>query len=99
MDFPEPQFFHHDGLRLAYFEAGSKRGEPVVLLHGWPELAYSWAHQMPALAESGYRVVAPDLRGFGRSDAPEGVEHYGIAQMVGDLEALLEIGRASCRER
>ena len=90
MQFPEAQFFHTDGLRLACYGAGPESGEPVVLLHGWPELAYSWAHQMPALAAAGYRVFAPDLRGFGQSDAPQGVEHYGIAQMVGDVEALLD---------
>ena len=87
---PAPRFHRHDGLRLAYHELGPTDGPPVVLLHGWPELAFSWAHQLPALASAGYRAVAPDLRGFGGSDAPDGVEHYGIAQLVGDLEALLD---------
>ena len=88
--FPEPRYFHHDGLRLAYHAAGPTDGEPVFLIHGWPELPYSWAHQMGALADAGYRVVAPALRGFGRSDAPHGKSHYAIEQLVGDVEALID---------
>ena len=98
--FPEPQYFNHDGLRLAYYEAGDAADETLILLHGWPEIAYSWAHPIHALADAGYHVVAPDLRGFGRSDAPHsggdgGKAHYGIAQMVGDVEALADhLGKA-----
>ena len=88
--FPAPSHFQHDGFRLAYYAAGPADGPPVYLLHGWPELAYSWAHQMPALAGAGYRVIAPELRGFGASDAPHGKEHYAIAQLVSDLEALMD---------
>ncbi len=57
-----------NGVRLHVAEAGE--GPLVVLCHGWPELAFSWRHQVPALAAAGYRVAAPDMRGFGRSDAP-----------------------------
>ena len=88
--FPAPEFFDHDGLTLAYYTAGPEAGEPVYLVHGWPELAYSWAHQMPALAEAGFRVVVPELRGFGASEAPHGKEHYATPQLVGDLEALID---------
>ena len=93
--FPEPRFHGHDGLRLAYYEAGPEDGAPLMLLHGWPELAYSWAPLLPALAGAGYRCILPELRGFGASDAPiadsiGGTDHYAIAQMVGDVEALLD---------
>jgi len=87
--FNAPQYYRHDGLRLAYYEAGPKDGVPILLVHGWPELAYSWSRQMPVLAAAGYRVLAVDLRGFGDSDAPLSVSHYGIANLVSDLEALL----------
>ena len=92
--FPAPRFFRHDGLRLAYHESGPEGGEPLILLHGWPEIAYSWAPLFPHLAGAGFRVVAPDLRGFGASDAPRAAgaakSHYSIAQMVGDVEVLLD---------
>lgn len=88
--FNRPQYYRHDGLRLAYYEAGPKNGPPILLVHGWPELAYSWTHQMPALAAAGFRAVAVDLRGFGRSEAPLDAAHYAIANLVSDLEALLD---------
>ena len=64
-------------------------GEPVLLLHGFPELWYSWRHQMQAIAASGRRAIAPDLRGFGGSSAPQAVEAYDIEALTGDLAALL----------
>ncbi len=75
-------------LRLAYDEAGA--GPLVMLVHGWPELAHSWRHQVPALVAAGYRVVAPDMRGYGASDAPAAVEDYTILHLVGDLVGLLD---------
>jgi len=74
---------------------GPERGTPILLVHGWPELAYSWKNLMGPLARAGYRVIAYDLRGFGHSDAPSdgpsrGAHHYGIAQQVSDLEAVLD---------
>jgi pimeloyl-ACP methyl ester carboxylesterase len=78
-------------IRLHVTEAGD--GPPVVLLHGFPELAHSWRHQVPALAAAGYRAVAPDLRGYGRSDRPAQVEDYGIAALAGDVAGLVaELG-------
>jgi pimeloyl-ACP methyl ester carboxylesterase len=65
-------------------------GNPVVLLHGFPELAHSWRHQVDALAAAGYRVIAPDMRGFGRSDAPEEVEAYDVVELCGDVARLLD---------
>lgn len=95
MDFPVPRFIRHDGLALALYEAGPPTGYPIILVHGWPELAYSWKQLIGPLAKAGYRVIALDLRGFGRSSAPHGLEHYGIAQIVSDIEAVLDnIGAA-----
>jgi len=77
-----------NGIRLAYDEAGT--GPVVLLVHGWPELAHSWRNQIPALAAAGYRVVVPDMRGYGESDAPAAIEDYTILHLVGDLVGLLD---------
>lgn len=77
-----------NGIELAVYELGS--GPAVVLLHGFPGLAYTWRHQIPALAEAGYRVVVPDLRGYGQSDTPTEVESYDIANLTDDLAGLLD---------
>ena len=65
-------------------------GRPVVLLHGFPELGHSWRFQIDTLADAGYRALAPDMRGFGRSPAPEPVEAYDIAELCGDVVKLLD---------
>jgi pimeloyl-ACP methyl ester carboxylesterase len=75
-------------VKLHYAEAGS--GPLVVMLHGYPDFWYSWRHQMPFLAERGFRVVAPDMRGYNLSDKPEGVGAYRIQRLVGDLRELIE---------
>src|SRR6516164_7444735 len=69
-----------------------EQGEgPIVLLcHGFPESWYSWRHQINALAEAGFHVVAPDMRGYGKSDRPEAIDQYTIFQLVGDLIGLLD---------
>ena len=72
---------------LAVAEAG--RGEPVILLHGFPEISHSWRHQLPALAEAGFHAVAPDLRGYGMSDRPARTEDYALPKLVGDLVGLI----------
>ena len=79
-----------NGIELHVVEAGPADGFPVVLSHGFPELSYSWRHQVPALAEAGYRVICPDQRGYGRSDRPEAVEDYDIHHLTGDLLGLLD---------
>lgn len=79
-----------NGIGLWLHETGPGDGPVVVLLHGFPELGYSWRHQIPALAEAGYRVLTPDLRGFGRSDAPAEVEAYTSAELAGDVLGLLD---------
>jgi len=66
----------------------------VVLLHGFPEYWYAWRHQLTPLAEAGYRVVAPDLRGYNRSSQPEGVDSYRMAELVGDVRGLIEHWKA-----
>ncbi len=76
-----------NGITLHITEQGS--GPLVLLCHGWPELAYSWRHQMPALAQAGYRVVAPDMRGYGGSSAPHEIAAYAITDLVGDMVALV----------
>jgi pimeloyl-ACP methyl ester carboxylesterase len=79
---------HVNGVDLHIVEAGE--GPTVVLAHGFPELSYSWRHQIPALAEAGYRVIAPDQRGYGRSTRPDAVDQYDIVHLTGDLLALLD---------
>jgi len=74
-------------LRIGVREAGE--GDPVILLHGFPESSWSWRHQLPALAEAGYHAVAPDLRGYGATARPDEVADYAVPQLVGDLEALI----------
>lgn len=65
-------------------------GAPVVLLHGFPEHAGSWRYQLPALAEGGFRAIAPDLRGFRDSDKPVGYEHYDLSTLAADVASLLD---------
>ncbi|GAB2832953.1 epoxide hydrolase EphA [Actinocorallia aurea] len=77
-----------NGIALHVVEHGE--GPLVVLCHGFPELGYSWRHQVLALAEAGYRTLTPDLRGYGRSDRPEGVENYDIVTLCADLVGLLD---------
>jgi pimeloyl-ACP methyl ester carboxylesterase len=79
---------HANGIDLHVVEQGT--GRPVILCHGFPELWYSWRHQLPTLAAAGYRAVAPDLRGYGGSSVLERVEDYGIEALSGDLVALLD---------
>jgi pimeloyl-ACP methyl ester carboxylesterase len=93
MNATEPRRAEINGIRLSFVEAGA--GPLVLLVHGWPELAHSWRNQIPALAAAGYRVVAPDMRGYGESEAPAAVEDYTILHLVGDLVGLLDrIGAA-----
>jgi pimeloyl-ACP methyl ester carboxylesterase len=77
-----------NGISLYVEERGD--GVPVLLLHGWPDTARLWRHQVPVLAASGYRVITPDLRGFGRSEQPAEVRSYGLRNVVGDVRALLD---------
>lgn len=85
---PPVRMIKTNGINMAVYEAGS--GPAVVLLHGFPGLAFTWRHQIPALAAAGYRVIVPDLRGYGLTDTPEAVEQYDIAHLTGDLVGLLD---------
>jgi len=78
-----------NGVDLRVVEAGTE-GPLVVLAHGFPELAYSWRHQIPALAAAGYRVIAPDQRGYGGSSRPEAIDEYDIHHLTDDLLGLLD---------
>ncbi|RAK56289.1 alpha/beta hydrolase [Phenylobacterium soli] len=79
-----------NGIELAYYEAGPKTGVPIVLCHGFPELAFSWRHQIKALADAGRWVIAPDQRGYGLSSRPEAITDYDIEHLTGDLVGLLD---------
>ncbi|XBH99304.1 hypothetical protein VPH35_128669 [Triticum aestivum] len=80
-----------NGVRLHVAEAGPAGTPVVLLLHGFPELWYTWRHQMPELAAAGYRAVAPDMRGYGDSDAPSGgPDQYTALHVDGDLVALID---------
>jgi pimeloyl-ACP methyl ester carboxylesterase len=90
MNFDAPHFIASDSFQIATYVAGPEDGPPIVLIHGWPEIAYSWKHTVPSLVAAGYRVIAYDLRGFGQSSAPLDPIHYAMPQLVGDLESIIE---------
>ncbi|KAL3670721.1 hypothetical protein V7S43_003909 [Phytophthora oleae] len=76
-------------ITLHYIDVGPRDATPVVLVHGWPDLWFGWRYQIQALSET-YRVIAPDMRGFGRSSAPQTVDGYGTKKVTGDLAGLLD---------
>lgn len=91
MAFPEATILSVNGVDLEVFEAGRENaGNPIVLCHGWPDLAYTWRFQIPELVAAGYHVIAPNQRGFGNSTRPEAVVAYDIEHLTGDLAALLD---------
>lgn len=85
---------HHliktNGITLHVVTAGPADGQPVVLLHGFPEFWYGWKEQIPVLAAAGYRVIVPDQRGYNQSDKPKGVEQYTLDKLTGDIAGLLD---------
>lgn len=83
-----PRYVETNGIRMAVYEQGA--GVPVVMSHGFPELAFSWRHQIPALAAAGFHAIAPDQRGYGLTDRPQAVESYDIHHLTGDLVGLLD---------
>lgn len=89
--FPDPTLIAVNGVELEVFEAGQHNaGNPIVLCHGWPDLAYTWRYQVPALVAAGYHVIAPNQRGFGASSRPTEVDAYDVEHLAGDLVALLD---------
>ncbi len=91
IDFPLPTLIATNGITLEVFEAGQQNeGKPIVLCHGFPEHAYSWRFQIPALVAAGYHVIVPNQRGYGNSGRPAGVTDYDIEHLTGDLVGLLD---------
>ena len=91
IDFPKPTIISINGVKLEIFEAGRENsGNPIVLCHGWPEHAFSWRYQIPALVAAGYHVIVPNQRGYGNSSNPEEVSAFDIEHLAGDLVALLD---------
>jgi pimeloyl-ACP methyl ester carboxylesterase len=86
--FPDPKIYRTNEINMEVYELG--KGFPVILAHGFPELAYSWRFQMPALAKAGYRAIAPNQRGYGGTDKPEPVEAYDIRHLCGDMAGLMD---------
>lgn len=86
--FPSAEYIETNSIRMAVHKLGA--GPPIVLLHGFPELAFSWRHQMSALAAAGYRAIAPDQRGYGATDKPGSVGDYRIIDLIGDITGLLD---------
>lgn len=90
-EFPQPTIIPVNGIELEVFEAGQQNaGKPIILLHGWPEHAFSWRHQVPALVDAGYHVIVPNQRGYGNSSHPSEVITYDIKHLTDDLVALLD---------
>jgi pimeloyl-ACP methyl ester carboxylesterase len=83
------RYIDFEEVRLHYVEAGE--GPLVVFLHGFPKFWYSWRFQIPALAGAGFRVVAPDMRGYNLSDKPEGVKTHGLDLLARDVERLIGV--------
>jgi pimeloyl-ACP methyl ester carboxylesterase len=87
---PPVQSCETNGIRMAYYEAGPRAGVPIVFCHGFPELAFSWRHQIAALAAAGRWVIAPDQRGYGLTSRPAAVEAYDLENLTADLVGLLD---------
>jgi pimeloyl-ACP methyl ester carboxylesterase len=81
-------YLEANGIRMRVAEMGS--GPAVLLAHGWPESWYSWRHQLRALSRAGYRVLAPDMRGYGETDAPAAVEDYNLVALAADMVGILD---------
>ena len=90
LDMPAPKMIKTNGIDMGVYEAGPKDGVPVVLCHGFPELAFSWRYQIRDLAAAGFHVLAPDQRGYGLTSRPEMIEDYDMAHLTGDLAGMLD---------
>jgi pimeloyl-ACP methyl ester carboxylesterase len=88
IEFPAPKIIKTSDISMEVFEQG--KGFPVILAHGFPELAFSWRFQIPVLADAGYRAIAPNQRGYGETDKPEPVEAYDIRHLCGDMAGLMD---------
>jgi epoxide hydrolase A/B len=91
----EHKFVNSNGIRMHLHEAG--KGFPVVMCHGFPEMWYSWRHQLRALAAAGFRAIAPDQRGYGETDCPAAIEAYSQRELVKDVVGMLDaLGIPKC---
>lgn len=90
VNLPKSSFAEVNGIKLHVMRAGYTEGEPVVLLHGYPEFWYGWHNQINPLAEAGYRVIMPDQRGYNLSDKPQGVDAYSMDKLVADVIGLID---------
>src|SRR5882724_11621042 len=91
--FPEPRFVDTNDVRLAVFEAKPAtrtKDVCVVLCHGFPELGFSWRHQLQPIADAGFHAMAPDLRGYGQSNGPADPEAYNMAEITRDVAGLIQ---------
>ncbi|GAB1258414.1 alpha/beta hydrolase [Aurantivibrio plasticivorans] len=86
---PQLRMVENNGITMRIAEMGE--GPLVILVHGWPESWYSWRHQITALAEAGYHVVAPDMRGYGKTDKPHNIEEYDIKHVTADIAGLVDL--------
>ena len=83
------EFIAVNGVKLHVVSAGPADGEPILMLHGFPEFWYGWRHQIDFLAQQGYRVIAPDQRGYNLSDKPRSASDYRISTLAQDIDALI----------
>ena len=86
---PQLQTLQVNGITMRV--AGQGTGPLVLFCHGWPESWYSWKHQLAAVAAAGYRAVAPDMRGYGGTDAPANIDQYTLLHLVGDMVDLVKV--------
>ena len=89
------RFIRSNGIRMRVAEAGPSSGPCILLAHGWPESWFSWRYQIGVLASEGYRVLVPDMRGFGSTDAPQEVASYNVLNLVEDMVGILDA--ADCK--
>lgn len=87
---PPVKYAPVNGVDMAYYEVGPREGMPVIFCHGFPELAYSWRHQLAAFEAAGVWAIAPDQRGYGLTSRPEAITDYDMEHLTGDLVALLD---------
>eukprot|EP00854_Cymbomonas_tetramitiformis_P002958 gene2958-3773_t len=85
-----------NGITMRYATCGARDAPLVLLLHGWPESWFSWRHQLRALANAGYHAVAPDMRGYGGTDAPQSHASYTVATLAGDVIGLMHALGYAC---
>lgn len=85
---PTMRMIESNGIQMRIAEMGE--GPLVLLIHGWPESWYSWRHQLPALAAAGYHAVAPDMRGYGKTDAPKAIDQYDVVHLTADVVGVID---------